>query len=134
MKTLATLYREAQFYTHAAHNTVTGPTFFEDHEFLGDLYGTYESAYDSLFERSIGLGEPINPLEATDSAAAAAADKKLGDAKKIFSQILQFEQDLCEEINSYLAKGGVSHGVSNMLEGLADESEARQYKIGQRIK
>ena len=134
MKALATLYREAQLYTHAAHNLVSGPTFFQDHKFLGELYGTYEDGYDGLIERSIGLGEPLDPLEITDAAAASAADKKLGDAKKMFSQILQFEQDLCDEINSYLSKGGVSHGVSNLLEGLADESEARQYKIGQRVK
>lgn len=132
MQPLATLFREAQFFAHAAHNLVSGPQFFADHDFLGGLYETYEAAYDTLVERSIGLGKPIDPLSVT-LKAAEKADERTVSNKTIFSELLQLEEAIRDEIDSQLSFD-VSHGVSNLLEGMADESEARTYKIQQRAK
>ena len=44
---LLTILRFLQFYTHNAHNLLRGPTFFQDHEFLGELYPAYEVDYDA---------------------------------------------------------------------------------------
>lgn len=133
MKELAQHLRFAQFYAHNAHNLISGDEFFQDHEFLGDLYGTYESAYDDVVERMIGLGGEPDLGEIT---CAAAHDAKMAgwnpDPKVCFASIFGIEQHLCDLIDRLIE--GASNGTQNFLQGLADESEKRQYKLGQRIK
>ena len=72
MKDLAIYYRCAQFYSHAAHNLAFGDEFFQDHEYLGELYGAYETAYDDIIERMIGLGKSPDPMTITLSGAETA--------------------------------------------------------------
>lgn len=133
MHNLAILFRAAQLTAHEKHNTVTGPSFFEDHEYLGDLYGTYESAYDAVIERMIGLNE--NPKISDGNITAADLAKWFCDLEpidkwpKIF---LEIETRIQKEIDACCVKS--SSGTMNFLQGLADESEQRVYKLAQRAK
>lgn len=133
MHNLATLFRAAQLTAHEKHNTVQGPTFFEDHEFLGDLYGTYETAYDGVIERMIGLGESPNisdgNIKAADLAKWLCDLEPLNKWPKIF---LEVETRIQKEVDNCCK--GASSGTINFLQGLADESEQRTYKLGQRAK
>lgn len=36
--------------THVAHINVIGPTFIQDHEFLGELYELFNDSFDSIAE------------------------------------------------------------------------------------
>lgn len=133
MHNLATLFRAAQLTAHEKHNTVTGPSFFEDHEYLGDLYGTYESAYDGVIERMIGLGEKCDisggNIQAADLAKWFCDLEPIDKWPNIFLEIetrVQKEVDACCK--------GASSGTINFLQGLADESEQRVYKLKQRAK
>ena len=130
---LATLYRSAQFYAHAAHNLVTGNSFFSDHSFLGELYGTYEGGYDDLIERTIGLGETVNIPDITKNAAKVFADifPEKGSAEVYFRAILAFETKIRAQIKSINADESL--GTQNMIQDLADQSEKRAYKLKQRI-
>ena len=135
MDKLASLYRSAQLYTHNAHNAAHGPTFLEDHEFLGELYPAYESAYDSLVERMIQQGAPVDfsaILANAVSGMNGLADPALFPDTMIFAVIQNLERQICAEIDAILE--AQTTGTQNLLAGLADESEMRQYKVGQRIK
>jgi DNA-binding ferritin-like protein len=136
MKKLAIKFREAQIFAHAAHNLVQGSSFFSDHEFLGEAYEAYTKAYDDTIERMIGLGtQEVNPLNITAEAANDALENyKLdnADSYDIFYALLGLEKNICEIVRDIIEKG-VTHGTSNLLEGFADQSEMRQYKINQRI-
>lgn len=135
MDKLATLYRAGQFYAHAAHNFTKGQTFFPDHEFLGGLYGTYEEAYDGLVERMIGTGEAFSVQTILTNAAAEAnkyADPSAFSPAVMFGVLLDFEKKFRAEIEAIY--DSTSIGTQNLLAGLSDESEARSYKIGQRLK
>lgn len=133
MNKIATLYRAAQFYAHNSHNLVSGDEFFQDHEFLGELYGTYEEAYDDIVERMIGLGQSVELARISKSAADAVVSYgPHKDSKTCFESILELEQEICAAIKSEVPKA--SDGTQNLLQGLADESEKRQYKIQQRLK
>jgi len=55
MSSIATLLRALQFLAHRAHNVIKGPTFFEDHKFLGKLYPDYEAAYDDIIQSKYHL-------------------------------------------------------------------------------
>lgn len=131
MHTLASIYRAAQFYAHYAHNTVTGPAFFADHKFLGKLYAAYEEAYDSIIEREIGLGEELSIPEITKNACSLFDSvAKDADATTFFKRLLATEKQICAQIAKDMQ--GASDGTQNLLQGLADDSEKRQYLLKQR--
>lgn len=130
MTELATLFRSAQLYAHAAHNLASGSTFFADHEYLGELYGAYESAYDATVERCIGLGIDINL--ATIAVSAASRSLRWGSDKPeaAFSALLDIERSICSEVCRQLPFA--TPGTANLLGQFADDSEARQYKLQRR--
>lgn len=132
MHTLATQFLTAKLYAHRAHHLVSGPTFFADHAFLGDLYSTYDSAYDDLIERMIGLGEKPDIIAIT-TAAIERFQKGRMDTKpdQFFKTLLNMERQILETIKK--AVPGATDGTANLLQGLADESEARGYKLQQRV-
>ncbi len=127
---LASLFRHLQFYAHFAHNSVGGETFIQDHAFLGELYAAYEDAYDLLIERMIGIDEPLDLLKIHQSASSDLSVPK--SFKEAFEHILSGEEDICAACEK-IAKGA-SLGTENMLAGLADQSEMRQFKLKQRLK
>lgn len=133
MDSLITQLRALQFFAHRAHNVIKGPTFFEDHEFLGELYPAYESAYDSAVERVIGLGTEKLNLPKINIAAAEMSNIMPNETKPepFFRAILKGEKDLCGMIDEAVREA--SQGTQNLLQGFADESEARQYKLKQRL-
>ena len=132
MHTLAILFRAAQLYTHFAHNTVKGPTFFADHEFLGELYAKYEGFYDDVIERMIGLGEKPDIGAITEKACTLSC-KAMGDKgsdmffKRIFATNKQIYAEITKDVK------GASDGVQNLLQGFADQLEAVDYKLKQRL-
>ena len=133
MDSLITQLRALQFLAHRAHNVIKGPTFFEDHEFLGELYPAYEAAYDSAVERVIGLGTEKLNLSKINVAASQMSDILPNETKPepFLRAILKGEKDLCGMIDKAVEKA--SQGTQNLLQGFADQSEARQYQLKQRL-
>lgn len=134
MEQLIVYARMMQLYTHNAHNLVKGAVFFADHEHLGELYEKYSDVYDSLVERCIGRSIPLN-LDMIQIEAAKALPSSTGvkENKDFFKQILSCEKTMCSMIES-LVKEATSEGTRQLLGSIADESEARQYKLVQRVK
>jgi len=136
MKDLAIALRAAQLFAHNAHNSTTGCTFFSDHEFLGEAYPAYEEAYDGVVERCIGLAIDIDLCEITLAAAKAACKgisaTSLTDSVNDFNNLYAMEKAICACVDD--AINGTSNGTQNFLQGIADNSEMRQYKICQRLK
>lgn len=131
---VASAYRAAQFIAHNFHNLVKGPTFLEDHEFLGELYGQYEAAYDSCIERIIAFTGAADVTGITSKACAAAAQINPNgkSSAEMFAIILTLEKGFCSLIKTVVPD--CTDGTQNFLQGLADESEMRQYKISQKIR
>lgn len=136
MKDLAIALRAAQLFAHNAHNSTTGCTFFSDHEFFGESYGAYEDAYDGVIERCIGLSIDIDLCEITLAAAKAACKGvsavSLTDSINDFNSLYAMEKAICACVDDAIS--GTSNGTQNFLQGIADNSEMRQYKICQRLK
>lgn len=132
MNELATVLRAAQFYAHAAHNLTSGFTFHEDHEYFGELYGAYESAYDGVIERMIGFGTEPDINAITLAAAKDIQNYKHDTPEHCYEELMDYEKQICDLVVKF--NGEASLGTQNFLQGLADDSEMRQYKIGQRLK
>lgn len=131
MNSIAIFLRALQLYSHNAHNLAKGPTFFEDHEYFGELYAAYESAYDSIVERMIGEGETPDLGDISVKAAGISNGKTIKDNENSFKTILATETRLREEIKKEVSNA--SDGTQNLLQGLADDSLNRCYKIKQRL-
>lgn len=141
---IASVFRAAQLYAHMAHNVTYGLTFYQDHKAFGDLYATYEGAYDSLIERAIGLGADPDFKEITSDACEmfceSSSDRECAviaapapvRARVAFSTLLSTEKQIRDLID--FALKGQSEGTKNFLQGLADDSEKRSYKLKQRLK
>lgn len=130
MHDLAILFRAAQFVAHERHQLISGPSFVADHEFLGELYAAYEAAYDATVERMIGLQQPVDPASITlDGATLASQFSSNHDVNVWPSSLQTVELRLRRQIDAALKDKGVSAGTANFLQGLADESEARSYKL-----
>lgn len=127
---LAVLLRRLQLFSHAAHNLVSGPNFFANHSFLGELYLKYESLVDDVTERMIGTGPSPN-LVLIQQRAVSELTPVPPTAEGIFSELLQGEKELqamCEQF-----EGKASMGTVNMVAGISDESEVRAYKLQQTL-
>lgn len=133
MSSIATLLRALQFLAHRAHNVIKGPTFFEDHKFFGKLYPDYEAAYDDIIERIIGHGTETISISKINKTAAemssVSPDETKADA--FLRIILKGEKDLCALIEKAAPKA--TQGTQNLLQGICDNSEKRQYQIKQRL-
>ena len=131
---LIIILRAAQLYTHNAHNLIKGPVFFEDHEFLGDLYPKYETTYDLVVERMIGLNIPINLTETQVGAVQVLQRLNISsDPNMIFSSIIQLEKMINQKSEQCSKLPEYSEGTRQMLGNICDESEQRQYKLKQRV-
>lgn len=145
---LLILSRALNLIYHHMHNVASGHSFFADHAELALMYAAVDADYDSVAERRIGLGNAFSASDAANVVAEAAELlKALPEAETItiatqeistpsinamFSFAMQLESEYVRELKS--AESGMSAGTINMLQGLADLSEVRQYKIGQRLK
>lgn len=133
MDSIVAQLRALQFLAHRAHNIVRGPTFFEDHEFLGELYAAYEKAYDDLVERIIGTNAEILSICKVNKAAAEMSSVSPNETnpEAFFRIILKGEKDLCAMIEESIKEQ--THGTQNLLAQIADDSEKRIYSLKQRL-
>ena len=110
MEQLAIHLRLLQLYTHNCHNLVARMGFIPDHEMLGELYAKYESIYDGIIERMIGLDLPVNlnqiQLMAVQQLQQLPSDVK--ENKQCFQLILQMEKQLCMKIEALIQQTKLS--------------------------
>lgn len=136
MKEIAILLRLLQLYSHNAHNLVKGSLFLQDHDFLGELYPQYESEYDSIIERMIGLGQSVDLVEV--QALAVEQLKSLPsmsqENKESFMLILDMEKSLCSLVEAMIVGMKPSEGTKQLLGDVCNKSEMRQYKLNQRVR
>lgn len=130
---LLSILRYLQLYAHNAHNLLGGPTFFQDHEFLAELYATYESEYDAVVERTIGMKGVIDLIsiqkQAVDQLVKTGQCTNFQDC---FRDILKWEQTLCKAIEKIVPQS--TQGTAQLIGEIANKSEIRQFKLKQRLK
>lgn len=129
---LAKCLRALQLFYHNFHNNTKGASFFADHAFLGSAYGECEAQYDAVVEKVIGTGGDINLIEVNVDGAKLLKQLGAGDDESSFNRALMCENRvvmLCGNCD----KEATSVGVKNLVGGIADESEARIYKLKQRL-
>jgi len=136
MESIAAHLRLMYLYLHNTHNLVSRISFFADHSYLSDAYEEVLDAYDGIIERMIG--KEMNPdlvmiqVMAVEKLKALPPSTK--DNTEAFNIILSLEKELCQLIEKYAVEKKPSQGCLNLIAGIADQSEVRQYKLQQRTK
>lgn len=131
LEELATILKGMNFYAHQAHNLVQADTFMQDHSFLSDLYEKYDSDYDDVVERSIGLGQAVDIAKVTKDAADILDSETKMEPSEAIGMLLVYEQTLCDSVKEMMSE--VSPGTQQLIGEIANQSEIRQYKMRQRL-
>lgn len=132
MGDLATILRFLQIYSHNAHNQLSGTTFFQDHSFLGELYPAYESDYDDVIERMIGLNQTPDLISLQKQITEQLSNEGTpNNYPQCYNNILKWEIILCKSIE--LLSKNLSQGTIQLIGDIANKSEMRQYKLKQRL-
>lgn len=133
MEKLITTFLSARLYAHFAHHKTRGATFHQDHEAFGELYKTYDAAFDELVERAIGLGQNFDYHNLLKPATVACIACCVHDDRpeQFYQRLLFTEKEIQEQAEEAAKKA--TFGTQNFLQGLADDSEKRVYKIQQRL-
>jgi len=138
MRDLACRLRANQLYYHNAHNFIDGENFFGDHDFFADAYKASESAYDSVIERILGMGQG-GELQMTQFHHEVASKLETAPAyeaenpEEYFRYALKVELAVIQIVGAYVRSGECTVGTENMLAAIADEAEQRLYKIQSRL-
>lgn len=129
----AVLLRALQLFAHNAHNLASGPSFFADHDFLGEAYEEYTEAYDSVVELIIGDSGPgsIDLLDTHTKAVGMVS--QMSEDGESFPVLYRGEALLQSSVNN-IAMGNSDQGALQVIGSIAEKSKKRRYKIGQRIK
>ena len=138
LKELLVLLRSMQLYYHNCHQITNGANFVGDHSLFSDFYKQIEGEYDSVAERTIGLfGVGLLSLkgiiERVEDQLESLQEPEQNSPENMFAQggLLEVRlQDWCDIIGT---NEQVTIGTQNLIAQIADNSEARLYKIRQRL-
>lgn len=136
MKDLVATSRALNLYYHHLHNIAHGPAFEGDHEMMAEFYAELEGSYDMLIERYMGLGGS-NDKECLLHVVRGVQSVIMGvpegnNMETHFNHALDLEEGFRSMLSVEMMTA--SKGTENLLAGLADQSEARVYKLNQRLK
>ena len=126
---LATILRAGQLFAHEKHNCAKGPTFFSDHAFLGEVYAAYESDYDDVIERHIGMTGECPDVR----RIAQDALDLLEGFDDAWEGILVLDKSLCNFASEYCSSEKVSEGCKQLVGEICNKAEKRTYLINRRI-
>lgn len=128
---------------HTAHWQVGGSSQYGDHLLFQRLYEDADEFVDSLAEKAVGLGgtELVNPVVQTQCVAAfvqaLCPEGQLQDNEQAFAvaqnTVLSVLYVIDWALQSLDARGQLSNGVDNMLQGIADKHEEFGYLLQQRL-
>ena len=124
---IAIAFRALNLYAHQAHHMCKGDTFMQDHAFFGELYKFAEDSYDSLIERSMGIGDGdpnLSEITAKISGLLSALDDSF------YEHCLGMSKEICNEIDKIKS---YDVGTLNLLQGIHDNLSVFIYKIQRRM-
>lgn len=131
---------QAAAMVHQAHHWSTrGPQFYADHLLFERLYNESLDGIDQVAERAVGIGQP-GAIVASDQAGYIAfllkALQPPASPDSMVSLSLGLETAVLKAVDLTIttmeSSPLMSHGISNLLEGVADKHESFVYLLRQR--
>lgn len=121
----------------SAHWQSKGDTYYADHLLFQRLYENLREEIDIIGEKAVGI---IGETEVNLFSRLVLINEEIGQNLNSISnesfevQALKLEQEFIKTLEAIDAMGGLSIGVKNMVEDLADKHEGHIYLLKQRAR
>lgn len=136
-------YLRAAFHVNQSHHWQTnGDEFYADHLLFQRIYEEGQPFIDDVAERAVGLGttssvDALNQIDATAKLVHKVYEMAPGESPDdMINRSLAVEQMVLDKIKSSIDEletyNSLTHGVSNLLEGIADKHETFIYLLKRR--
>ena len=136
------MHRAIIAWFHAAHHVTKGTGFGGDHVNLyGEIYTTLDEDLDGIVEKGIGLtgdetlADPVSSLSMAAGLLAQQPASANQDAETIACnafEVIKYYVKAIEGIYSQFEACGMSLGLDDLLQGLANQYETYVYLLQQR--
>ena len=136
------MHRAMIAWFHAAHHVTKGTGFGGDHVNLyGEIYTTLDEDLDGIVEKGIGLtgdetlADPVSSLSMAAGLLAQQPASANQDAETIACnafEVIKYYVKAIESIYAQFEACGMSLGLDDLLQGLANQYETYVYLLQQR--
>ena len=136
------MHRAMIAWFHAAHHVTKGTGFGGDHVNLyGEIYTTFDEDLDGIVEKGIGLtgdetlADPVSSLSMAAGLLAQQPASANQDAETIACnafEVIKYYVKAIESIYAQFEACGMSLGLDDLLQGLANQYETYVYLLQQR--
>ena len=136
------MHRAMIAWFHAAHHVTKGTGFGGDHvNIYGEIYNTLDEDLDQIVEKGIGLtgdeslADPVSSLSMAAGLLAQQPASANQDAETIACnafEVIKYYVKSIEGIYSQFEACGMSLGLDDLLQGLANQYETYVYLLQQR--
>ena len=136
------MHRAMIAWFHAAHHVTKGTGFGGDHvNIYGEIYTTLDEDLDQIVEKGIGLtgdeslADPVSSLSMAAGLLAQQPASANQDAETIAAnafEVIKYYVNSIEGIYAQFEACGMSLGLDDLLQGLANQYETYVYLLQQR--
>ena len=136
------MHRAMIAWFHAAHHVTKGTGFGGDHvNIYGEIYTSLDEDLDQIVEKGIGLtgdeslADPVSSLSMAAGLLAQQPASANQDAETIACnafEVIKYYVNSIESIYSQFEACGMSLGLDDLLQGLANQYETYVYLLQQR--
>ena len=136
------MHRAMIAWFHAAHHVTKGTGFGGDHvNIYGEIYTTLDEDLDQIVEKGIGLtgdeslADPVSSLSMAAGLLAQQPASANQDAETIACnafEVIKYYVKSIESIYAQFEACGMSLGLDDLLQGLANQYETYVYLLQQR--
>ena len=136
------MHRAMIAWFHAAHHVTKGTGFGGDHvNIYGEIYTSLDEDLDQIVEKGIGLtgdeslADPVSSLSMAAGLLAQQPASANQDAETIACnafEVIKYYVQSIENIYSQFEACGMSLGLDDLLQGLANQYETYVYLLQQR--
>ena len=136
------MHRAMIAWFHAAHHVTKGTGFGGDHvNIYGEIYTSLDEDLDQIVEKGIGLtgdeslADPVSSLSMAAGLLAQQPASANQDAETIACnafEVIKYYVQSIESIYSQFEACGMSLGLDDLLQGLANQYETYVYLLQQR--
>lgn len=133
---LASLLQAAKLQSHSFHHNCSRVAFFQDHAEFAALYEAYDTHFDSIVERCIGMhGDPIQlPVILQQVVAELSNIPQQPDNTSMYKVVLQLDMKI-QALSEQICKlPDIREAEKQLLGELSNQCAIRQYKIKQRTR
>lgn len=135
-------YLKAALHVHQTHHWQTsGKSYYADHLLFERIYDESEDFVDELAEKAVGLGsielvDCLKQSELVHEIITSICKSTKDSPDEMVAKSLAVEEALLELVKKTIDNleydDKLSHGISNLLEGIADKHETFVYLLKQR--